>query len=348
MKRALLMLAGWVVAGGAQAANIIIINSDGPGEGFNDPTVTLPVGGNPGTTLGAQRLYLFQTAAREWGALLKSDIIVRVNANFDPLACSTNSAVLGSAGATNSRTLVPLPPGAKSNTFYPEALAEALLGADKNAGAADIDATFNSAIDTGCFGNGKLFWYGVDPLVAVPGNRVALFPTLLHELGHGLGFASLACVSSGGCGATWPFGGFPNNIVDIWSYFQAGAGTTANTWNLLNDAQRQASMVSEGGAVTTDDLVWIGANVTTDFAAYGGSFTGTNAGHLKLYAPSTIEAGSSVSHWTKSASNPNLLMEPVLSTGLFNDVDLTYSLLRDIGWLTYPRDEIFPDNFEAH
>ena len=34
----------------AQAATITIVNNDGATEGFNDPTVVAPVGGNPGTT----------------------------------------------------------------------------------------------------------------------------------------------------------------------------------------------------------------------------------------------------------------------------------------------------------
>ena len=33
------------------AAIINIVNMDGPGEGFNDPTPTVPVGGNSGTPL---------------------------------------------------------------------------------------------------------------------------------------------------------------------------------------------------------------------------------------------------------------------------------------------------------
>ena len=48
----------------AHAATITIVNNDNPGEGFNDPTPVAPVGGNTGTTLGEQRLIVFETAAR--------------------------------------------------------------------------------------------------------------------------------------------------------------------------------------------------------------------------------------------------------------------------------------------
>jgi hypothetical protein len=48
------------------AATIVIINNDGPNEGFNDPAIVSPVGGNPGTTVGAQRLNVRQ-AMRDMG-----------------------------------------------------------------------------------------------------------------------------------------------------------------------------------------------------------------------------------------------------------------------------------------
>lgn len=44
-------LGALVIAGNAFAATVVIQNNDGAGEGFNDPTVVAPVGGNPGTTL---------------------------------------------------------------------------------------------------------------------------------------------------------------------------------------------------------------------------------------------------------------------------------------------------------
>jgi hypothetical protein len=54
-----------------------------------------------------------------------------------------------------------------------------------------------------------------------------------------------------------------------------------------------------------------------------------------LFTPSPFQGGSSVSHYDSSAS-PNLLMEPSASPGQAIAVrapqDLTYELLRDIGW----------------
>jgi hypothetical protein len=59
-----------------------------------------------------------------------------------------------------------------------------------------------------------------------------------------------------------------------------------------------------------------------------------NAGRVLMYTPTTYSPGSTVSHYTTEAK-PNRLMEPAINTDLTHDVtprDLTYPLLRDIGW----------------
>src|SRR4029077_17513954 len=82
----------------ARAITITIVNNDGPGEGFNDPTAAAPVGRNNGTTVGQQRLNCFQEAANIWSGLLPGPGVVQISAQFDPLSCTATSAVLGSAG----------------------------------------------------------------------------------------------------------------------------------------------------------------------------------------------------------------------------------------------------------
>ncbi len=60
--------------------------------------------------------------------------------------------------------------------------------------------------------------------------------------------------------------------------------------------------------------------------------SGAGAGNRPLlYAPGSLEPGSSISHWDTSAT-PNLLMEPNLNGDLGHEVDLTLPLLRDLGW----------------
>src|SRR5947207_15351642 len=83
------------LAGAPARATITIVNMDGANEGFNDPTPAAPVGGNPGTTVGQQRLNDFQHAAAMWDAILGSSVEIRIEASFDPLFCSSLTAVLG-------------------------------------------------------------------------------------------------------------------------------------------------------------------------------------------------------------------------------------------------------------
>lgn len=324
----------------ASAAVIQIVNLDGPGEGFNDPTPRTPEGGNPGTTRGQQRLFVFQRAAAVWGALLRSNRIIKVGARFDSLVpCGGGSGILGQAGPTTFGQFAPVPPGYQAGTWYPVALMEAVLDQNVNAANNEIDATFNSDIDNACVNPGTRFWYGVNPAVPPAPNTFALFPTVLHELGHGLGFLTLVCVAPGGCGAT-PFGGLANGSPDIWTFFLAAASNQALLWKDMNNAQRAAGITSD------PNLVWVGGNVTVDAPAFQivGS-SAINSGRMRMHAPNPAQPGSSVSHFT-SAANPNLLMEPTIG-GMTTQVDLTYSLFRDIGWQVNPRDTLFADGHDA-
>lgn len=308
----------------ASAVTITILNGDGAGEGLNDPTPKAPVGGNAGTTLGQQRMLALQAAANAWGGLLTSSVQIKVNAKFDPIpGCTATSGTVGTAGPTSQLNFGGNPPaGAFANTFYPIPLAEALSATNLNGANAEITATFNSDVDgPDCFG-AKSFYYGINAGNA-PLNSLALFPVVLHELGHGLGFTSFTCPQNNGCGAT-PLGGFlnQNNVPDVWARFlaQLPGGTL---WADMNNAGRAASMTSD------PNLVWTGANVT---ATAGSLAAGTNGGFIRMHAPGTIQVGSSISHYS-SAVLPDEIMEPVLN---LNSVSLnpgrSVPLMRDIGW----------------
>jgi len=170
------------------SAATIVIN---PGVGFDD--VTAPKAGqkgnNPGNNLGELRLNLFQEAADVWGAILNSAVTITINAKFEkfgPDECDGNAAQLGHAGPTSTRENF----GAgDANIAYAVALAESLSGTNQNGGTAEIDATFNSRVDLdpNCLGGGG-FYYGLDD--NAPAGTSALFGTVSHEMGHGLGFLS--------------------------------------------------------------------------------------------------------------------------------------------------------------
>jgi hypothetical protein len=224
------------------AATIVIVNNDGPGEGFNNPTPAAPVGGNPGTTIGEQRLYAFQHAANIWGATLTSIPVIRVLASFDPLSCTASSAVLGSAGPTEVWRDFSGAPFA--STWYHVALANKLFGGTLDPATPEISARFNSNLgQAGCL-TGTFFYYGVDNN---HGANLDLVTVLLHEFAHGLGFST---VTSGASGAF--LAGFPS----AWDHFTLDL-TTSKMWVDMTNAERAAS------ALNPRKVVWTGPNVTT-------------------------------------------------------------------------------------
>ncbi|MGI8787846.1 MAG: hypothetical protein ACR2HG_08820 [Pyrinomonadaceae bacterium] len=214
-----------------QSATITIVNGDGTGEGFNDPTPATPEGSNNGATLGEQRLNLFNFAASIWGAYLDTSVPIAVNSQFNSLTpCTTNGGVLGSAGTTAiyrdfSRAQYP-------GTWYPVALANKRQGTDLNGATAEINTRFNTDVDASCLGAGSRFYYGLDN-ASLPG-RINLLVVLLHEMGHGLGFISFASGTTGALNS-----GFP----DVYTKFMYDA-TTGKNWLDMTDAERQASAIN--------------------------------------------------------------------------------------------------------
>jgi hypothetical protein len=239
---AALVLCALAAAPLTASARITIVNANQAGVGFNDTTATTPVGGNTGTTLGQQRLNAFQRVAELWGALLDSDVEIRIKASFEPLECTATTGTLGAAGPANSVldfANAPLP-----ETWYPVALANKIAGKDLIPTAVGhINAKFNSNVGTsGCLATSQ-WYYGLDNQ---HGDKIDLVSVLLHEFGHGLGFVTLVDPASGS-----EFLGNPDvfegRILDK---------STGVHWDTMTDAERKAS------AVRTGAVVWDGAAVT--------------------------------------------------------------------------------------
>ncbi|MGA7990653.1 MAG: PA domain-containing protein [Thermoanaerobaculia bacterium] len=297
---ALLVLVGLVLVpapSASAAATITIVNTDGPGEGFNDPTPLLPVGGNPGTTLGQQRLNAFTHAAEIWAGTLDSNVDILIRAAFNPLTCTTTSAVLGSAGTrfiTRDDPATPPFPGEEPGTWYGTALANKRVGYDTVPGEDDINAQFNSNIGLpGCL-TGINWYYGFD---RNHGNNIDLVTVLLHEFAHGLNFQQFASVTSGAQ---------PQDLPDVYNKRILDL-TTGKTWPEMSNAERKAS------AINPQRVVWNGANVTA--AVPGVLASGTPLLHVS--SPSAIAGNYPVG--TAAFGPP--LSSPGISGGVVQALD---------------------------
>ena len=80
MTRRLILFLLMTALFGRAATTITIVNQDGAGEGLNNPTPATPVGGNTGTTVGAQRLIVMQRAAALWAERIVSTVTIQVGA----------------------------------------------------------------------------------------------------------------------------------------------------------------------------------------------------------------------------------------------------------------------------
>lgn len=218
----------------AGPAQIIIVNINAAGVGFNDPTPATPVGGNTGTTLGEQRLIAFQYAASIWSQRLDSNVPIRIRAQFTPLG----AGVLGSAGPR--QVFRDFPNAPLPGTWYHVALANKLAGVDLNPADDDINANFSTNFN---------FYLGLDNNHGAQNDLVAV---LLHEFAHGLGFSQTANLNTGVLLGDNVNGRFPD------SYNTKLLDTNIGLhWNQMTNAQRVTSATSFGR------VVWDGAYVTS-------------------------------------------------------------------------------------
>ena len=292
----------------ASGCSISIINNDDPGEGFNDNTSVVPIGGNTATTLGAQRMAALQRAASIWADALSSDVPIVIEASFDPLQCDEYGVVGGGAIPVSvDRDFAGAP---LVNTWYVQAEANALAGADLLPDYADIVIVLNSSLDDNCL-PGYQWYYGFDK--GGGEYEIDFLSVCLHEICHGLGFIELL----GEDGAKYD--GYDDVFVTFLRDVSEG-----KQWSEMSNAERALS------SVDTNDLVWTGHNVNDAAISMLASGRHATSGQVMMFAPSTFMPSSSVSHFTDLCS-PNQLMEPSIVEAI-HELDLSLQLLYDIGW----------------
>lgn len=241
----------------ASAANVVLNNVDPPGLGLNDPTPVSPVGGNPGLTVGEQRINAFQAAADQWGATLQSDVTIIIQASFVPLSCGPTSGVLGAAGPLRIHGFgAPSPvPSVIPNTWYHPALFNSLIGIDITDGPPDpgflqppffddMIAFFNADLGSpGCL-EGSGWYYGLDN--NQPPNEIDFLAVVTHEIAHGIGFSEFADEDTGALNS---------GIPGIYSRFMLDTAQ-GKIFADMTDAERLQAQVAGS------NLVWAGPSVT--------------------------------------------------------------------------------------
>lgn len=280
------------------------VYSDAAGTGFLSTEARTPVGGNIGTTLGEQRRLALEKAAAIWEEYLVIEGPVEVLAGFEELAPGTL------AGARALDVERDFPGAPEADTWYPSALANHITKTDRFPGDSEIEVVVNSTVDD----SGSGFYYGLDGA----GGTSDFVRVLIHELGHGLGFFSLADNNDGSFFLGSP-SIFAKNLYDIelsqtWDQMTAserGESTVKGTflrWNGNSTPPATASQVTSGLPLGNVDVI------------IGGLVTATYPATLASFGPSLSPAGLSGSVVVADDGTPPSadVCEPITNGGAIN------------------------------
>ena len=248
----------------------------------------------------------FNAAVETWAQLLVSPSLIKVNATWGPI--DPDPRLLGYAAPN-----VVL--DNRSGIVYPEALINSIAREDLDTSEPEIVAFFNS--------NATSVYFGTDGRPAT--GQVDFRTIVLHELGHGLGFASETGPDPQGRGY-WGIDFFGDGRRRPLSYDRhVVARETTGTRAITSYPQGITELTR---ALTGGQLFWDGAKGKQ---ALGGA-------RPQLYAPSPFEDGSSYAHLDEAAfprGNPHSLMTPFVGNGevIHDPGAVALGILADQGWV---------------
>ncbi|MGA1978026.1 MAG: T9SS type A sorting domain-containing protein [Bacteroidales bacterium] len=236
-------------------------------------------------------------------SILPSDTHISVTAIWGAI---TTSGVLAQAEATD------FIPGWEINAqvpyaYYPASLAEKISGKSYTtlSEGGDILLYVNSTVNWYLGTDGKTLSFQYD-----------LATVAMHEIIHGLGFFSSMDVS----GSTGSYG-ISNVPVAFDTFIENLAGKK------LTDTLLFANPSAALKAALTSGQVYFDGPLLKNYSG----------GRAKLYAPTTYDSGSSISHLDENAysNTVNALMTPAIDMGeaIHNPGQFTMSMLADMGWV---------------
>jgi len=235
-------------------------------------------------------------------SILPEDVKINIKASWTKISTSGvlgNSSITGFAAGWGIDAFEPM-------AFYPVTVAEKIAGKSLNEDyEADVELVLNS--------NAK--WYlGTDG--NTPVTKYDLVTVVIHELCHGLGFFdSMNAENSEG---TYGLGSMPV-IYDKFVSDLSGKKLTDTT--IYPQGSKKLYDALTGGQLYFD------GPVTRKYL---------NGGRARLYAPSTWDPGSSVSHLDELRTlAADGLMTPYIDFGeaIHDPGKLTLSILGDVGWI---------------
>ena len=243
----------------------------------------------------------FQYAIDIWSATIKTDVKIRVFANW---AFLDNVNTLAFVTPTEVRNFEGTPdPG----MWYPMALAEKLARKNLNPiTEADIVATFNSRRED--------WYFGTDG--NCPADKFDLVSVVLHELGHGLGFSGTFRVS---------------NSVGIFG-LNDSRPKVYDTY-LKNGVNQKLVSFQSGTLALANQIT---SNSVTFESPIARLLSAASA-DPRIFAPNPYQPGSSISHVDEGTyeNTPDALMTPYAERGkVTHDAGpIVRGILYEMGWL---------------
>ena len=290
VSRAMQVSSPHVVVSGA-GASFEVTYTDPMGAGFND------------SVTGESRRRALEAAVSAWTKVIQGTVPIKVVASMDDIDDGDNDPntnVLAVAG--------PVEFWLRDGAAVPSALEWQLKkrrGTD--AEDADIEVQVNKTADWDYAVNG----------VAARGKASFVY-TLIHEIGHGLGFVDSFDIETGNYANTVPF------IYD--TFLNRGSGARRKL------TERAGNQAIED--MTSGDLFFDGTN-----AADASRRSIRPLPMVKIYAPNPYERGSSISHVDQVtyADFKTGLMTPTDFGSGTDKIDiLTLGIMKDLGYTLVP------------
>ena len=276
------------------------------------------------TYLGANTQVELATekACEIWSDILVSSEPIKINFYW------VNASQFGFLGLTLSNGVKNFQNAPINDVWYPTSLAKSIAGNDLQINDVDIDIFLDSTYN---------WYYGTDG--NCPANQHHLVKVILHEIGHGLGFYSVANLDQSGIGS------FSHVIDPMVNNFASFPIPSLNGEPLIYDLFIENLQGQQ--LVDTNLFINPSISLSTQFTGNNLYFNGLNTvsannqSRPRLYAPSTFAFGSSILHLNESSfpsSSSDGLMTPFSGAGETNLVPgpITLGMLKDMGWSINP------------